>query len=244
MLGSVLYEALIDATGTASLGDVILAAADQEIGVDEVFGYWFEDGLAPVRIASSGRIGSSVARASLYADRYHSLDPLASLAAALEDGEPTRFGRIVAADVTDSAYRRECYERPGLSEKLSFARKRGGRHFVLSFYRNRDRRPVVAAALSELADMAFPVLRKQVELLGDGLGLPLAARVEHRIARAFPQLTAREKQVCARTLIGMTAEAISLDLGIGETTVLTYRRRAYERYRVSSAQEMIGRILT
>ena len=243
MLGSVLYEALIDATGSGALGDVILAAADDAVGVDEVFGYCFEDGLAPVRIASSGRVGSSISRATLYSHRYHLLDPLAWLTAASKDGGPTRFGRILTAEVTDSTYRRECYDRPGFWEKLSFARRRGHRHYILSFYRNYGRRPARDSALTELTDLIFPILRKQVELLGDDLDRPIVARIEDRLAKAYPKLTAREKQVCARTLIGMTAEAIALDLGVGSTSVLTYRRRAYERYRISSAHEMIGNIM-
>jgi DNA-binding CsgD family transcriptional regulator len=50
-------------------------------------------------------------------------------------------------------------------------------------------------------------------------------------------------EVCARTIVGMTAEGISIDLGIAHPTVLTYRRRAYARYGVSSAHELMGRLL-
>jgi DNA-binding CsgD family transcriptional regulator len=42
----------------------------------------------------------------------------------------------------------------------------------------------------------------------------------------------------------MTAEAIALDLGIGRTSVLTYRRRAYERYGISAAGQLIGDVLS
>ena len=244
MLGSVFYEALIDALGTQVLGDVILAAADAEIGVEEVFGYWLEDNMAPVCIASSGRIGSSLSRATSYADQYHQLDPLNWMADGLQEGEPTRFGRVTAIDIEDRNYRQECFDRPGLSEKLSFARRRGTRRFVLSFYRARDRRRTGHNALGDLAEIVLPLLGKQIDLLGDELAVPAVQRVERRLKRTFPALTRREIEVCARTMIGMTAEAISLDLGIGETTTLTYRRRAYERYKLSSASEMVGKILT
>jgi hypothetical protein len=49
--------------------------------------------------------------------------------------------------------------------------------------------------------------------------------------------------IASRTIAGMTAEAIALDLGIGRTSVLTYRRRAYERYGMSSAGQFIEHIL-
>lgn len=241
--GSDFYEALVSATGSGAFGDVILSAADSEVGVDEVFGYWFEDGAAPQRIASSGRVGSSLARASLYSDHYHRIDPLAWMAATAKEGAPTRFGRIVAADISDATYRRECYEMPGFFERLSFARRRGSRNFVLNFYRSRDRRAVPEGALEPLTEIVFPLLKKHAELCEADIDLPLTRRVERRLAINYPLLTGREREVCARTLIGMTAEAIGLDLDIGETTVLTYRRRAYARYRLSTAHEMVGKIL-
>lgn len=241
--GSVLYEGLVNATGSGALGDVILSAADSEIGVDEIFGYWFEDGNNPLRIASAGRIGSPTMRASLYIGHYHSIDPLAWLATAAKEGEPTRSGRIAATDITDPTYRRECYDMPGFFEKLSFARRRGSRHYVLNFYRRRNRQPAGVGALGELAEIVFPLLRKQVEMCGHDLDLPLIDRVEQRLLTSYPLLTGREREVCARTLIGKTAEAISIDLGVSEATVLTYRRRAYERYRISTAHEMIQKIL-
>ena len=241
--GSILYEALVDATGSGALGNVILAAADSEIGVDEVYAYWLEEHAAPVRIASSGKVGSSLSRAALHADRFHAIDPLRSLALSVADGAPMRFGRVATADIQNAIYRRECYERPGFREKLSFIGRRGSRHYVLSFYRNRDRRTAPIGALDELAQLAFPLLRKHADLCGSDSNLPLAARVERRLTTGYPGLTRREREVCARTLIGMTAEAIAVDLGIRQTTVLTYRRRAYERYGISTAHEMIATIL-
>jgi DNA-binding CsgD family transcriptional regulator len=36
----------------------------------------------------------------------------------------------------------------------------------------------------------------------------------------------------------MSVEATALELGIGKTSVLTYRQRAYQRLRVTSALEL------
>jgi DNA-binding CsgD family transcriptional regulator len=237
------YEALIEAIGTPQLGDVLLQIADGEAGIDEVFGFWVEGSAPPVQIASSGRTGSSLARAALFTSRFHGLDPLAALYQGVPEGEGTRHGRIVAAEIEDPIYRRECFDRPGLTEKISFARARGGRHFVLSFYRSRARHPAAGDALSILADIALPILLRHAELLGDELGLPITERIERKVARAYPLLTQREKQVCARSLLGMTAEAIALDLSIGTASALTYRRRAYGRYRLSSVGQMVARII-
>jgi DNA-binding CsgD family transcriptional regulator len=51
-------------------------------------------------------------------------------------------------------------------------------------------------------------------------------------------LTARELDVCSRAMIGMTSEGTALDLALGKTSVLTYRRRAYARLGISSYREL------
>jgi DNA-binding CsgD family transcriptional regulator len=62
--------------------------------------------------------------------------------------------------------------------------------------------------------------------------------VERRFAERRPELSNRERQVCARAAIGMSVEATALDLGIALTSVLTYRKRAYGRLSVSSPYEL------
>ena len=62
-------------------------------------------------------------------------------------------------------------------------------------------------------------------------------QIERRLGTIYVCLTERERAVCARTMVGMTAEAIALDLGISMASVLTYRRRAYERYRVTHSNQ-------
>lgn len=62
-------------------------------------------------------------------------------------------------------------------------------------------------------------------------------KVERRLGHIYANLTERERSVCARTMIGMTAEAIAIDLDIAPSTVLTYRRRAYERYQITNCNQ-------
>jgi len=53
-------------------------------------------------------------------------------------------------------------------------------------------------------------------------------------------LTPRELDVCARVLVGYSSEAIALDLGIGESSVATYRKRAYGKLGISSQNELFA----
>jgi len=64
------------------------------------------------------------------------------------------------------------------------------------------------------------------------------SQLEERFAERHAELTLRQRQVCARAAVGMTVEATALDLGIAKTSVLTYRKRAYQRLGVTSSIEL------
>ncbi|RMF08861.1 MAG: LuxR family transcriptional regulator [Alphaproteobacteria bacterium] len=61
-----------------------------------------------------------------------------------------------------------------------------------------------------------------------------------RAVPPFDRLTAREREVCARILLGYTTEAISLDLDIAPTSVATYRKRAYAKLGIATQNELFG----
>src|SRR5690606_20057311 len=97
-------------------------------------------------------------------------------------------------------------------ERVSFVQKFGGRWLILNVSR---RNPSQAFGESELSSLAclsqllLPLASRQAELeresaRGGSVGI---REIERRFAARFPALTARERQVCARTVIGMTSEA-------------------------------------
>ena len=63
--------------------------------------------------------------------------------------------------------------------------------------------------------------------------------IERAIATSAFGLPRRECEVCARILYGMSSEGIALDLGISEQTVMTYRKRAYERLGIATSRELL-----
>ena len=64
-----------------------------------------------------------------------------------------------------------------------------------------------------------------------------------RLQRSFPQLTERERSIVALTLLGESAAEIGAALSIKPATVLTYRQRAYERYRFNRASDFLAGLL-
>nr|WP_279338748.1 helix-turn-helix transcriptional regulator [Sphingomonas sp. BGYR3] len=67
--------------------------------------------------------------------------------------------------------------------------------------------------------------------------------LETRIRTEYPLLSARERQVLARTLTGEHADDTAAMLNMARGTVLTYRQRAYQKYGLGNASAFLSRLL-
>lgn len=239
-----LQAGLIDALGTPGFGPAVLRAVGAVAGVEEIFAFHrADDGAMPAVLLSAGAGPQAGGRAEAYRRHYFRLDPLNRAFRAGGD----RGGlclRVRPDDIADRDYRRDCYARPGFAEKLSILRPGRGGWATLSLFRHGG-----AFSDGEAQDLrAFGrILLPLIEAHGRAFGADRpppgsAAAVEARLRGLCPALTDRERAVCARTVIGMTAEGIGLDLGIRPTSVLTYRRRAYERLGISTALQLAARL--
>ncbi len=242
-IGALAYEALIGATGLSVLGDVLLGLSRNQSAVGELFSYWIADDGRPVPIVSAGAIGSASARAALYTREFHYLDPLRPMLATVVEDGPMMNRYVRARDIVDRRYRRECFEHPQLGGKLSFLNRRANRTLVLSFYGSSVGHQLAEVGLAQLAQIALPVLRKHADLADSVDGVTPASRISYRLMRIFPSLTRREREVCARTILGMTAESIAIDLGIGAASVATYRKRACARFAFSSPAQFAAALI-
>ena len=238
------YDALLSALGTAMLEPVLFEAIDRVMPLREMYGFELRPGQSPSPIVSLGR-GSGVAdRVDAYSMRYYAGDPLAVAMRRTRPGFALQLHRIDPGEIDDAAYRYECYERPRFGEKISLVMERGESWLVLSLFR-----PIAQDRLSdgtrvrmrELGELVLPMLAKHRALkqADEAASGSFIARTEARLSYSHPALTGRERGVCARTLAGMTAEAIAIDLGIGQSSVLTYRRRAYHRLGISNIQQLL-----
>lgn len=229
--------ALIDAVGTPVFGARMLDAAQSVAGVDEIFAYHVRDGERPVALSSISERGDHDRRARHYAERFYHHDPV------VHARQRTAAGRgfvacVRAAEIGLRDYRAICFEQPRFADKLCFGWRGAGRAIVLSFYRRRDSEGT--AALAALANVGLTALARQAVPTSE---FSLVERLETRIARAFPVLTLRERQVAARTVAGWTAERTADALDIRPSSVLTYRQRAYQRLGFSGAADFLPAIL-
>ncbi|MFD0847063.1 helix-turn-helix transcriptional regulator [Sphingosinicella xenopeptidilytica] len=229
--------ALVEAVGTPVFGTLMLDAARSVAGVDEIFAYHVRDGQRPVALSSISERGDHDRRARHYAERFYHHDPV------VHARQRTAAGRgfiacVRAAEIGLRDYRAICFEQPRFADKLCFGWRGAGRAIVLSFYRRRDSEGT--AALAALANVGLTALARQAVPASES---NLVERLETRIARAFPALTLRERQVAARTIAGWTAERTADALDIRPSSVLTYRQRAYQRLGFSGAADFLPSIL-
>jgi DNA-binding CsgD family transcriptional regulator len=242
--GMAAYGAIVEALGAPSLPERLFDALGRLASIDEIFAFTRPDrGAKPRMLASAGIGRQAGARAAAYRERFHGLDPLNR--ALMAGGASQLAVRVAPDEIADASYREACFEAPRFVEKLSIARRGRQGWTILSLYRGRRAGRFSASELERLSgvcQLALPLLARHGELAAPVEDDPLT-RLDLRLGVLCPALTTRERAVLARTAIGMTAEAAALDLGIKPSSVLTYRRRGYERLGISSGYQLLGRLL-
>ncbi len=241
---------LSNATTEHELEEAVQALIDRHLGVDHFSLFVQIPHHKPVVLAagSRDRNGESSALARAYAARFCQWDTVANdTQECSADGQVTIHNRR-AKDITNSLYRRECYDKPGIAERLTIrSRERDGTSRILHLYRKQHRPSFTHADLSDALSAAAWILtaipngrRGATKQVGGGRQrLPWFIDRLHRLPE---RLTERECEVCARALIGMTIEGTALDLGVAPTSVATYRKRAYQKLNITSQNEMFALI--
>jgi DNA-binding CsgD family transcriptional regulator len=95
----------------------------------------------------------------------------------------------------------------------------------------------------EASSLLMAIVNKHIDVTFQEPNLSQAltslVQIEECFTKVLVPLSQREKQVCARILHGLTSLGIALELGISEETVMTYRKRAYERLSIGSQRELL-----
>lgn len=89
---------------------------------------------------------------------------------------------------------------------------------------------------SEEVDLNHPLLPKLIELITQHFpsAPQLNAVFQEAPHPALSNLSDREREVCIGILSGKKAERIAADMEVAPSTVVTYRKRAYEKLGISS----------
>jgi len=55
-----------------------------------------------------------------------------------------------------------------------------------------------------------------------------------RIGNIFPELTVRERKICAMSVSGMTAKEVAMSLGLSHRTVEDHRESIYKKTKIKN----------
>lgn len=175
-----------------------------------------------------------------YSSQYLRQDPITDGYAAAPAISDTVLLRVRPQDIASPGLRRRFYDQSGIVERISIIQRgeRSWRGMNVSRHASDGAfSDVELTALVGLASYVLPMLSTGQNARTKQQPLSVS-QLQNRFADRYPELTARERQVCARAAIGMSVEATALDLSLAKTSVLTYRRRAYHRLQVSSPFEL------
>ncbi|HEY6924292.1 MAG TPA: LuxR C-terminal-related transcriptional regulator [Steroidobacteraceae bacterium] len=234
------YERLLSSIGTEEFGSTVrdsvmsVTAGARRIYLFEATGrqettlqYFFgEPGLADLFPA--------------YLKSYLRLDPVGEAYRAAPACSNVALQRVYPTDIASPGFRRRIFDDAGIIERVSVIQRGPDSWRAMNVARHASDGCFSDTELGSLVSLAclllpmLPLNRKR----GSGRLTLSVAQLEERFASRYGSLTQRERQVCARAALGMSVEATALDLGIGKTSVLTYRQRAYLRLKVTSPFEL------
>ncbi len=189
-----------------------------------------------------------------YVSSFHEQDPnFAQLSSAIEGCEDSLMP--LAADA-DAAYQNHFFDRHDLIDKASTIGRVEQGSVYCNFYRMGRSGPYSDKDW-RLLESILPLITTLISTHYRILQLsPADKQEQYRNARSlvhniisknvspFSQLTPREREVCERILLGYTSVGIGLDLNIAQSSVVTYRRRAYEKLDISTQNELFTLCLT
>lgn len=234
------YERLLAAIGTDTFGSTVRdsvmsvtagarriylfeATSREETSLQYFFG---EPGLAQLFPA--------------YRKWYLHLDPVCDAYGAAPECSDVALQKVRPSDIASPGFRRRIFDDAGIIERVSVIQRGPDAWRVMNVARHTSDgwfSENELSALVSLACLVLPMLTLNRKKLSAPMPLSVA-ELEERFATRYARLTLRERQVCARAAVGMSVEATALDLGIGKTSVLTYRQRAYQRLEVTSPFEL------
>jgi DNA-binding CsgD family transcriptional regulator len=159
-----------------------------------------------------------------------------------------RHWRTRWTDVSPEAIKQELYCRVGIVEKMSTRLALSSGSIIWSVYRRdeffsqeefdmfREISDVISAAIAKhlrLDDISFPA---------DG-GHTSRSNLLSSIERRAARLSGREWEVCEGIARGKTTNVIAYELGIKISSVLTYKKRIYEKLGVATQRELLADML-
>jgi DNA-binding CsgD family transcriptional regulator len=243
---------LFGGIGSDCFDEVLLEAVNASVAADAVFVYRLTRDGPPRRYCSAnrGKDNSTDPCWKAYREGIYLMDETFDEVWDRVRSSSFVIGHLTAQEVRCGVHRQTIYDRHQLLDRLSVSGlEPNGDLLALNVYRRRSEGHFLdreMARFEEVSAVLLSAVRRHGDL-ASGTSEKAAdstpARITHferMLQRERPELTSRELSVCARLLVGMLYEGIAADLGVGITTVKTYRKRAFERLGIHFRNELLA----
>jgi DNA-binding CsgD family transcriptional regulator len=245
------FEQAVLHVGRPAFPDALMAHLRRVAAVDHCMVFAFANDRDAQCLLTAGDIAIGDDLGSAYAGHFHASDPNKEVIFERTCDAGAVLMPFVARRMYRRDYRKLFFDDSGIVDKFATALWHEGVCIYANFYRleasgryterqaaalNRAG-PRIVAAITRHCQLA---LESQSRARPDRAGL---------LADAFATppldaLTSRERDVCMSILQGLSSEAIAGQFGISLNSVLTYRRRAYQRLGITSQNELFSLVMT
>lgn len=239
-------DRLTQAIGEADFGDRLIGSVGAASSADHVMAFAFLPNQPPRVVISAGSLDERVAAraAAAYAASLYLLDPNYGEVRSIGAGE-TRWFEETAARSCDHV-RETFFEALGIGDVIALANRQKDVIFYMLALRADGQRFAANQAwmLTQLGELIVAAVHKHFSFVHaiKGKNQFVIDRVLN-MASAFVGLTPRERVVCLGILTGYTSESIGFNLGISINSVLTYRKRLYDKLGISSQNELFMKVI-
>lgn len=242
------FSALIMSIGEKQFGIQLLGLLHAACGAEHasVFKLTADD-LIEVTAASLDGSDTAHRQVSVYlTEGLWRRDPSLAEAQSLLTNATAAFVRLHVDNLSDDALRDVVYGETHIKDRLLICSRSGDDIVGLSVLRSSEAGPFSEEdieGVKSIANTIFALLAKHISLTWHGPNVSVALtsldEIETCITCCAGPMPRREAEVCSRIVYGMSTVGIALELHIGEETVMTYRKRAYQRLGIATQRELL-----
>ncbi|WP_409019382.1 helix-turn-helix transcriptional regulator [Brevundimonas vesicularis] len=246
LTGPTRLQSLIDAIGEQEFENELLSLLNETCGAEHcaIFGL---DGLAPRELAAASLDGTNTAHAcatQYLKSQSWRRDPTMGAARQQALNDSPSLIHLNIGELEDRELRDVIYAR--MSERLLLCGPSAAGRVALSILKSGNGSTFESSGVMDLerfATILLPILGKHATATWHRSRLLLALtsleEIETCVFACPDKFPRRESQVCARIIYGMSSTGIALELGISEETVMTYRKRVYQRLGIATQRELL-----
>lgn len=239
-------HSIIDVIGDDCFGRELLLFLNDVCGADHCAVFQIE-AARPVKLAAASLDGSDTADrcASAYiSSGLWQRDPTMTAARFTFNHVHPSLIRMDVQSLEDPELRERIYSH--MRQRLLLCGRSAVGHVALSVLHSVNGADFAEDAITNLEALASPllsILGKHASALWQRRllleSLSSLETIEACVASAPGRLPRREAQVCSRILYGMSSLGIALELNVSEETVMTYRKRVYQRLNIGTQRELL-----